>query len=585
MKKFLVSVVVPIYNTERYLRETIESVVSQTIGFEKNIQLILVNNDTEDNSEIICKEFEKIYPNNVVYIKVLENHGPCSARNAGLRAATAEYINFLDSDDKWEVDALEKLVCYLEKHRDNVDFVAARIRHFDAFDDYDLFDYKFSDGDKIVDIRENPSYVQFSLCSVLLKTEVAKRYVHDERIRHAEDMKYLTEILFERCKYGLVSSAVFYYRMRLGKDSTLDTTAASDNWYTDTIKYSYLYLIEYSKEKYGKVIPYLQYILLSEVRGRLEKQIPSQYDGAFVAAYKKRIKILLNHIDDELIINEPHLIAERKLFALRLKYGRELKNHLTHFENKIFFDGTEVFDLRKMVFLRTVLVIEDMVIITGFLRYVADVGNVRLKFNTGFAITNKVFFEELKDKNDIYSLNTKICKGKSFRLCMPFVDGEAISFIAEIGNHNYIQQQIQFLDFHTINEQLFNVSDDYILMTGENGNAYPTYYVFPFEKVGKGSRICIYGYGYIGRQFLRQIETSGYCNVVAVVDKNNKDYQETKSDTDFICVEQLTNYEFDQIVISNGRREVASEIVDYLIGLGFSKEKLVVGVNRGIPWS
>ena len=231
------------------------------------------------------------------------------------------------------------------------------------------------------------------------------------------------------------------------------------------------------------------------------------------------------------------------------------------------------------------LVIEDMVIITGFLRYVADVGNVRLKFNTGFAITNKVFFEELKDKNDIYSLNTKICKGKSFRLCMPFVDGEAISFIAEIGNHNYIQQQIQFLDFHTINEQLFNVSDDYILMTGENGNAYPTYYVFPFEKVGKGSRICIYGYGYIGRQFLRQIETSGYCNVVAVVDKNNKDYQETKSDTDFICVEQLTNYEFDQIVISNGRREVASEIVDYLIGLGFSKEKLVVGVNRGIPWS
>ena len=144
MKKFLVSVVVPIYNTERYLRETIESVVSQTIGFEKNIQLILVNNDTEDNSEIICKEFEKIYPNNVVYIKVLENHGPCSARNAGLRAATAEYINFLDSDDKWEVDALEKLVCYLEKHRDNVDFVAARIRHFDAFDDYDLFDYKFS---------------------------------------------------------------------------------------------------------------------------------------------------------------------------------------------------------------------------------------------------------------------------------------------------------------------------------------------------------------------------------------------------------------------------------------------------------
>ena len=224
------SVVIPIYNTEQYLEETIESIVYQTIGFEENIQLILVNNATKDNSALICKRYEEKYPQNVEYIKVKENHGPCSARNAGMSIARGKYITFLDSDDKWGKDAFEKALAFIEVHEDDIDLVACRIRHFDAFDDYDLFDYKFNDGDSIVSIYEKTDYVQFNLCSTIIKTDVAKQYSHDERIRHAEDMKFLTEIIFEKGKYGLCADAVFYYRMRLSKDSTLDTTSYSNDF-------------------------------------------------------------------------------------------------------------------------------------------------------------------------------------------------------------------------------------------------------------------------------------------------------------------------------------------------------------------
>ena len=116
MKEFLISVVVPVYNTEKYLRETIESVINQSIGFEENIQLILVNNVTQDNSEEICLEYLGLYPNNVEYICVEENHGPCSARNAGQKVAVGKYINFLDSDDKWEPDAFEHAINFFEEH-------------------------------------------------------------------------------------------------------------------------------------------------------------------------------------------------------------------------------------------------------------------------------------------------------------------------------------------------------------------------------------------------------------------------------------------------------------------------------------
>ena len=62
-KKFKFSVIIPIYNVEKYLNETIESVINQTIGFEENIQLILINDGSPDNSETICLKYKEKYPN------------------------------------------------------------------------------------------------------------------------------------------------------------------------------------------------------------------------------------------------------------------------------------------------------------------------------------------------------------------------------------------------------------------------------------------------------------------------------------------------------------------------------------------
>ena len=67
-KDYKFSIIVPIYNVGKYLEETIMSVVNQTIGFE-NIQLILINDGSIDNSEEICLKYQKIYPENIIYYK------------------------------------------------------------------------------------------------------------------------------------------------------------------------------------------------------------------------------------------------------------------------------------------------------------------------------------------------------------------------------------------------------------------------------------------------------------------------------------------------------------------------------------
>ena len=114
MSKYKYSVVMPVYNVEKYLEEAILSVINQTIGFKENIQLIIVNDGSKDNSEKIALKYEKMYPKNIVYIKQ-KNAGVCSARNKGFEYVEGEYVNFMDSDDKWDLNAFKYIGDFIKK--------------------------------------------------------------------------------------------------------------------------------------------------------------------------------------------------------------------------------------------------------------------------------------------------------------------------------------------------------------------------------------------------------------------------------------------------------------------------------------
>ena len=95
--KYKFSIVSAVYNVELFVAETIESIIAQDIGFE-NVQLILVDDGSPDNSGAICDEYAQKYPDNIVVIHK-ENGGVSSARNVGLDVAKGEYIGVVDGDD------------------------------------------------------------------------------------------------------------------------------------------------------------------------------------------------------------------------------------------------------------------------------------------------------------------------------------------------------------------------------------------------------------------------------------------------------------------------------------------------------
>ncbi|MDE6851606.1 MAG: glycosyltransferase [Lachnospiraceae bacterium] len=106
MKK--VSVIIPCYNAESFIDRCIISLVRQTIGLE-SLELIFVNDASQDGTLEKLKLWESRYPNSIMVIDCAENHRTGGARNIGMRHATAEYIGFVDNDDMVEPDMYERL--------------------------------------------------------------------------------------------------------------------------------------------------------------------------------------------------------------------------------------------------------------------------------------------------------------------------------------------------------------------------------------------------------------------------------------------------------------------------------------------
>lgn len=109
------TVIIPVYNTEAYLRDCLDSVISQTVPFD---DVIIINDGSTDKSRDICDYYAK----SASYIRLVdtENHGLGAARNTGIEMATGDYMLFLDSDDMLDARTVEKLTHSLKKHAEDI---------------------------------------------------------------------------------------------------------------------------------------------------------------------------------------------------------------------------------------------------------------------------------------------------------------------------------------------------------------------------------------------------------------------------------------------------------------------------------
>lgn len=352
-KEFKFSIVMPIYNVEEYLENAINSVINQTIGFENNIQLILVNDGSPDNSDEICKKYKEKYPENIVYV-IKENGGISSARNEGFKHAKGKYINFLDSDDMWDKNAFKKVYSFFEKHYEKIDVVACRINQFDAVERLHVLDYKFNDGDRVIDIKEpkNANKILLHVTSSFFKKEAIKNASFDAKVKYGEDSLLVNSIILNKCCYGILKSADYYYRKRIDGSSAIQTQKKDEEYYTVSPKAHYYGLIEKSKEYYSEILPYIQNVIAYDIGWRFTSGYPKNIkkNTALIAEYEKLLKELLNLIDEKIILNSRvHKNLRIKAEMLSLRNGNNFyeQTHYNKEENAIFYNNIRIMRLEK----------------------------------------------------------------------------------------------------------------------------------------------------------------------------------------------------------------------------------------------
>lgn len=233
----LVSVIMPAYNSEKTISKSILSVLSQSY---KNIELIICNDFSNDNTQNILNKFlEK--DKRVKVINNSQNYGPGVSRNNALKISKGLYIAFLDSDDEWPANKLEKQICFMKKnkidlchtnlievhsnkkkyrnHKSVVEFKDMLIKNFLATStviiNKKMIKYLF------VEMRKRQDYVfwlqnmQNGLKSVLLNEYLCFYSIRKNSISNSNKFAhpiYHFKIFYKYMKFSLVKSLIFWFR-------------------------------------------------------------------------------------------------------------------------------------------------------------------------------------------------------------------------------------------------------------------------------------------------------------------------------------------------------------------------------------
>lgn len=287
----LVSIVIPIYNVEKYLKEAINSIINQTY---KNIEVILVNDGSVDSCAKIIEGYRSV--DSRIRVITQENRGVSEARNSGFKVASGKYIYFFDSDDILELNTIQE--CLNVAVKDDLDLVV-----FDAIssedgtnEEIDLLKYRLTNEESDVSIHEgsyflslknyrSPVWLKFIKLDILKKNNITfyPRIIHEDEL--------FTPILLSHCKKVKYINKIFFKR-RMRKDSIMMSKRSEKNVVgnltvaRELLKYSFDFKVE---EKINNLIKRRLFIIIQTL---MELDLLNKYKKIIIKEFYKYLKLI-----------------------------------------------------------------------------------------------------------------------------------------------------------------------------------------------------------------------------------------------------------------------------------------------------
>ena len=462
---FLFSIIMPIYNVGKYLKESIDSIINQSIGFEKNIQLILINDGSTDKSEQICKEYLEKYPNNIIY-EYQDNAGVSSARNAGMKYIDSKYTIFFDPDDKWNNTAFSEFDKFFIDNED-VKIATARIFNFgrktNTYEPH-ILDYKYKKT-KVVYINRDYDYPEMLVSKTCFVSDILTNIKFNEEVTFSEDLIFINELILREEKYGVVRDAEYYYRKRPDITSLVDYSWNDVNTFTSTMNNVYKYLINLSKKEKGYLHPYIQYLLIYTLQGKIRRKYDEVLNNTeedikkeIIKKYKSEVKKILKECDDEYIYSLKTLSPWIQAYLFKIKYGIKYYNKNTYIKRNLASQLKCTIKLLTVVNNNNILIVGDAIekyIDEDFSIYAKDEDNniFNAEYRNYPSFNKAIMYEEA------------FCGGQIHIIKLPLIERAKYTFYVKVSGGEEIQLKVSYGSYSKLSglgHSYFN-TDKYII--------------------------------------------------------------------------------------------------------------------------
>lgn len=319
--QYSVSIIIPVYNTEKYLKRCLDSIINQTL---ENIEIICIDDCSQDNSLGVLKDYEKIDAR-IKMVILNENSGASKARNIGIKRALGEFIGFVDSDDYVDLNFYQKL--YEKALQTNADAVKGKIvLKGDCPLEKELF------YDINAQVQTNFAYFRHSFTSAIYK----RNFLMENKIFFPEEFKIFEDpyfsmkaVLFYK-NVAVLNDAFYYYCERENSlnlstfTERIDDELSAITKIADVINKSNI-----NKKQYGILYDFLLRHVICNIKNAIEHQNAVELFDALEYLYQnckfKNEQIYFYIAESEYYRNKSQ--TKKMFLKLRKSVGEKRKNN------------------------------------------------------------------------------------------------------------------------------------------------------------------------------------------------------------------------------------------------------------------
>lgn len=315
--KYKISVSIVIDKNTKYLEECVNSVIKQSIGFKKNIQLIFIDASKNTKNKKYALKLQKKYKNNIVY-KEENNKNIYECKNESLKYLSGKYVNFLDSNDYWGKDVFAYAWNFLEHNGNYVDYINFLRKDISKGCKYSkLKDLSSEPNSKIFSHKmlNNSSTV---ISSSIFNSKCFEKNNFDTKLNKKSDSKIIYDLLNKECKFSIVKCLYYYVR-----DESVNINIYNEDNIYEIIDF-YREAFDNSLNKNKFILPYIKNDFLKDLVKILVSEDLKILDIAEKNKIYDRLGFLLKNIDDKSIFHCKNIDLINKVSLLKLKYGESI---------------------------------------------------------------------------------------------------------------------------------------------------------------------------------------------------------------------------------------------------------------------